>query len=75
MSLYQQWYVVFPRGDKSRLDVALLFDYEEDQWALASRRHFEEEKEAIQYAKQLATSHNKNYTGPPDPDNKHDYLD
>lgn len=49
--------VIYPRGDRSKLDVAYVRDYEKDEWDLASRREFDSEEEAKEYALELANQH------------------
>lgn len=38
--------VIYPRGDRTKLSVAQVRDYETDQWALASRRNFGDDADA-----------------------------
>ena len=49
--------VIFPRGNRRYLDVAYVRWYQEDEWALASRRRFETEEEALEYAHELSDEH------------------
>jgi hypothetical protein len=69
--------VIYPKGDRSKLDVAWVIDYEEDQWAIASRRSFGDDYETARtYAIELANEHNLQYVGEnPDGSKRHDYLD
>ena len=55
--------VVYPRGDRSRLAVAQVRDYEKSDWALASERTFEYESECCEYMVELATRHRLHYAG------------
>lgn len=50
--------VIYPRGDRSRLDVALVYDYEQDEWDLASLARFDEQVTAEAYMEKLARQHN-----------------
>lgn len=55
-------FIVFPKGDKTRLAFGIGFDYEKDDWCLASRRTFsyssDGQLEALTYAKELARNNN-----------------
>ncbi len=57
------WMVIYPRGDRSRLSIAQVRDYEKDEWALASRQTFEEENDARDYMIKLATANGLPYKG------------
>lgn len=70
----QRYIIVYPKGDKSKLSIALSWDYEEKEYAIASRRWFNRQNDAIIYAKDLAKENNKLYNGP-NVDNEPDYLD
>ena len=62
--------IIYPRGDRSRLAVAQVRDYEQSDWALASRRTFGDDREAaVEYMIELAEEHGLNYEG------QHHYLD
>jgi hypothetical protein len=53
--------IVYPRGDKTRLSFGICFDYEEDEYSIASRRRFsypDQQKEALEYGLQLAKENN-----------------
>ena len=54
--------IVFAKGDRTKLSFGILFDYEERDWCIASRRSFpdtEEGKlEAVAYARELAKKNN-----------------
>lgn len=70
--------IVYPGGDKSKITVAAIWDYEVDEYALASRRRFceEDEEEAYRYAKELAQQNGLQYI--PSTDEGYDnntYLD
>lgn len=70
-----KYYIVYPRGDRSKLTVIELvdaLDYEINDYAVASRNSFFEEKEAVEYAEQLALKNNKIMQYP---DGFSDYLD
>lgn len=49
--------VIYPGGDRSRLDVAYVRWYQKDEWDLASRREFATEAEAKEYALRLSKNH------------------
>lgn len=68
----QRWRIVYPRGDKSKLSIALVFDYEEDDYALASRNSYDSEDEAYEYMKELAENHGLKFDRK---DSDHEYLD
>lgn len=55
----QQWIIVFPRGDKSKLDLALAWDYEFDQYDRASRHSwtYEDKETARCYGLKLLNEH------------------
>ena len=73
MTMY--YMIVYPSGDRSKLSVQQVRDYERNEWALASRELFdnteEGKKEAQEYAAELAKKHNLRYDYP----GKQDYLD
>lgn len=54
------YYVIFPRGDESRISVANIEDYEVEDYLLASRQSFPDEQliEAYRYARALAQANN-----------------
>jgi hypothetical protein len=66
-----RFYIIYPRGDRSKISVSEVEEYEKDDYALASRHTFIDEKDAIEYAKILAKDNNKIYVGDDEPD----YLD
>lgn len=49
-----KWIVIYPRGDKNFLDVAEAEVYEFEEYALASFKQFNTEKEAAIYAQYLS---------------------
>ena len=54
----QDYRIIFPGGDRSTLTVMLVFYYEEDDWALASRENFgQDEDRAWEYCYALAEEH------------------
>ena len=55
--------IIYPRGDRSRLAVAQVRDYERRDWALASRRCFDDRQSAEDYMKELADKHGLGYEG------------
>ena len=74
--MYMTHIIIYPRGDKDKIDVAHCHDYEKDEYALASRHTFTDEEEAIEHAMELAKTFSKTYVGNlPDGEKYHDYLD
>ena len=63
--------VVYPKGDRSKLTVSQVFDYEVSDWAVASRHEYQEEEDAWEQASFLARHSNKEIIGRTEPD----YLD
>lgn len=60
------FFIVFPKGDRSKLSIVELDDcmrYELSDYAVASRKEFYENEEAVQYAKKLANENNLQYEG------------
>lgn len=59
--------IVYPSGDRSRLCVRQVRDYEKSDWALASRQEFpntdEGEQEANEYMRELASRNGLSYEG------------
>ena len=52
--------IVYPKGDRTKLALAIAWDYEEDDYSLASRRRFDVDTEqdvAWEYAQELADKH------------------
>lgn len=66
------FYIVYIPEDHQTLAIAQCFDYEAEDYHLASRNKFSSEEEAVEYAKKLAVEHNKNLKLP---NSYHDYLD
>ena len=54
--------IVYPRGDRSALSVAHAYDYEEDEYDIASSKKFDDRAEAEQHMHGLATTHNLSCT-------------
>jgi hypothetical protein len=55
-----KFHIVFPNGDRSRLSVVEIvpaLEYELNDYAVASRKHFYSEREANEYARELAEKH------------------
>ena len=74
------WYIIYPRGDRAKIDIVEVSDqdkgYDLGDYAVASRREFDDDSDAIIYAKQLAKDNAKLYVGPGSSnDNDNDYLD
>ena len=67
--------IIFPKGNKEQIDICQTFDYEIDDYALASRRHYTDEDECIKYAMGLAEKHDLRYVGKRRANCLHDYLD
>ena len=63
--------VIYPRGDRTKLSIAFVYDYEEDDWSLASTQHFEVEANAEIYAEELASKFSLEFIS----NKKHNYLD
>jgi hypothetical protein len=58
------WMVVYPAGDRARLDVAMVGSWERSDYDLASRETFLIQAEAIAYARSLAAGHGKRFDAP-----------
>jgi hypothetical protein len=69
----QQHRVIYKGGDRTTLTVALVWDYEEDEYALASRERFVDEDAAYAKAYELATAHDLKVAD--GRKGHHDYLD
>lgn len=68
--------IVYPAGDRSRLTVAPVRDYETDDWALASRQNFGEDSEAAwAHCHALAKEHGLAVDDDRPSGKQHDYLD
>lgn len=58
------WMVIYPRGDRKRLGIAQVRDYERSEWDLASEKRFGYDKIACEeYMIELAKKHNLKYPG------------
>lgn len=64
--------VIFPGGDQSKLATAFVMEYEIDDWAIASRKIFDDVDECKAYMVQLANKHGLVCEGAPAEGN---YLD
>jgi hypothetical protein len=63
------YFIVFPSGDRNKISVVEIppaLNYEINDYAVASRKEFFEVEEAVEYAKELAVSNNKEYIGDDD---------
>jgi hypothetical protein len=52
--------IVYPRGDRTELTVAQVYDWEEDEWDIASARKFETRDDANEHMVYLAQKHGLN---------------
>lgn len=71
--MYETFFIIFPSGDRTKLKVTSLntyMYYEKDDYAVASRHEWNNEEEAITYAKELAEKNGLIYEG-----NSDGYLD
>lgn len=57
--------IVYPRGDRTKLVVAQVYTWEEDEWDIASSQSFDDREEAEQHMQTLAKQHNLNCTPRP----------
>lgn len=60
------YFIIYPSGDRSKLSIVELDDcmrYELSDYAVASRKEFYENEEAVEYAKQLAKENDLQYEG------------
>lgn len=55
----QMWMVIYPNGDRTTLDVEMVWDYQTNQWDLASNQRFDKQETAQDYAAELAMEHGK----------------
>ena len=63
------YFIVFPGGNRDKISVVEVpqaLHYELGDYAVASRKEFHEIEDAVEYAKELATSNNKEYIGDDD---------
>ncbi len=68
-----RYFIVYPKGDESKLTVAQDEGYKRDEWALASKKEFDELNDAIAYARALAAQYDKQYV--PSGIGGHNFLD
>jgi hypothetical protein len=66
--------VIYPRGDRSKLAVAQVRSHETNDWALASREVFGDDKDAA-YDKAHALAKEHGLTVEDDRRGHHDFLD
>jgi hypothetical protein len=52
--------IVYPRGDRTELAVAQVYDWEEDEWDIASAKKFEHREAAADHMVYLAEKHGLN---------------
>jgi hypothetical protein len=57
------WRVIYPCGNRKLLAIAQVRDYEQDEWALASRREFIYEFDARDYMMELSERHGIDFEG------------
>ena len=62
-SWFCPWMVIYPCGNRKRLDIAQVRDYQKDEWDLASQQTFLFEYDARDYMIELADRHNLRYEG------------
>lgn len=55
--------VIFPKGDLSKLSIAEIWDYQKDEWKIASRKIFQVRSEAVAYARDLAKTNQLEFEG------------
>jgi hypothetical protein len=73
-----EYYIIYHTGNKKELSLVQTFSYEAKDFPLASRRSFEFESDAAEYAQELAKENNIKYVGPTFTDgeiDEHNYLD
>lgn len=75
----QRIFIVFPKGDKTKLAFGVDWDYERDDWSLASRQDFSYDEEgikhALEYGRELANKHNLPLDVSNISEGGHDFLD
>ena len=59
----QRHRIVYPHGDRSKLTVCCMFDYEESEYDIASRSSYTKEEEAWEQARILAYNYSKELVG------------
>jgi len=57
------WMVIYPNGNRNKLDVAQVRDYEQSDWDIASRRTFHNREDCIEYMEELSNKHDISYAG------------
>lgn len=70
-----KFFIIYPGGVKHKLSVLELNDsmyYERHEYAMASRKEFDDEEEATDYARNLAHLHDKEFV---DDSDGNAYLD
>ena len=69
-----RWRIIYPSGDRTRLNIAQVQSYEEDEWDIASSMYWENtyegEQEAREHMEYLAEKHSLEC-----PNSKRHYLD
>jgi hypothetical protein len=55
--------VIYPCGDRTKLDIAQVRDYQRDEWDLAANISFLYENEAKDYMRELADRHGLRHSG------------
>ena len=55
--------VIYPSGNRNKLSIAQVRDYEKSDWDLASTEEFDDEEECKEHMIYLAEKHNKEYDG------------
>jgi hypothetical protein len=58
MSLFYR--IVYPRGNRSELSVVQVYDYEEDEYDIASSKLFHDRETATEHMRVLAERHGLN---------------
>lgn len=58
MSLHYR--IVYPRGMRTELTVAQVYDWEEGEWDIASSKRFDDRGEAEEHMQHLASKHSLN---------------
>jgi hypothetical protein len=57
------WRVIYPKGNRKKLAIAQVYDYEVSDWDIASSQTFDHEWEAQEHMETLAKKHNLRYKG------------
>lgn len=75
----QRIFIIFPKGDKSKLAFGVDWDYNRDDWCLASRQDFSYDEDgieqALKYGRELANKHNLPLDVSNISEGGHDFLD